>query len=439
QEVARCSPDGTCPAIAAPNGEKRTYAAVAVNAVGQSAASVQTIAWAYAAPPAPPTVRVRPGPTAHDGGVVALTVEGLDPETGSVEITSPTGELLRVAAGATSTLEVPSYRLGSNARSPISVTPYSRFDLPPGLGGSPMGATAIGWGNGIGAPLNPQLNLTSASNGDGSSTITARATAQLNGQDSTLRYGIVQDGQSCAPVAGGATASFVLPDGEEYRFNVCVGSYWNEQSFGTSSATATVRATQSERAPRGYTYVVDPTPNVSGQRAEWVIRNAPTSTEAIPNRNRVEFRGWPTSSFGSYPDIDARYVHTVWGTPTPWADVAPSGSGMPYQVQANWAITSCVGGSPLGTTWDSSEDPGNARATVNFDPTNVRYYDASNALLAHEPGTWTVPTGAVRVEGVTVTVGWAGGYGLSPASATLSPFTCNPNNPPPPAPENPTP
>ncbi|MET0297584.1 MAG: Ig-like domain-containing protein, partial [Microbacterium sp.] len=44
QEVARCSPDGTCPAIAAPNGEKRTYAAVAVNAVGQSAASVQTIA-----------------------------------------------------------------------------------------------------------------------------------------------------------------------------------------------------------------------------------------------------------------------------------------------------------------------------------------------------------------------------------------------------------
>ena len=50
QVVAECTADGVCPAIAAPNGERRNYEAFAVNAVGESLTSVTTTAWAYDPP-----------------------------------------------------------------------------------------------------------------------------------------------------------------------------------------------------------------------------------------------------------------------------------------------------------------------------------------------------------------------------------------------------
>ncbi|MET0447210.1 MAG: Ig-like domain-containing protein, partial [Aeromicrobium sp.] len=298
-EVTRCASDGSCPPILAPNGERRTYQVFAVNAVGQSKGSVQTVAWAYDAPGDAAEVIVRPVPNGNEGGIVALVVEGLDPDTGSLEIASPSGELVRVEVprGATR-LEVPSYRVGSNTRSLISVTPYSRFDLPPGLGGSPSGGTTTAWGNGVGAPLDPQLVLESVSNGDGTSTVTARATAQLNGDGSRLHYGIVRDGETCRVAEGGAAATFPgLGDGEEYRFNLCVESVWSGQSFGSAAASATVRAQQAGRAPSGYTFAVDPNPDVGNGRAQWVIRAQPTSAEPVPNRNRVEFSGFTSSVF----------------------------------------------------------------------------------------------------------------------------------------------
>jgi hypothetical protein len=51
-------------------------------------------------------------------------------------------------------------------------------------------------------------------------------------------------------------------------------------------------------------------------------------------------------------------------------------------------------------------------------------------VLERTPDTWTVPVGAVRVDGITVTVNWdARGWGLSPASSTFS-GECDPNTPP---------
>ncbi|MDN3496140.1 Ig-like domain-containing protein [Planococcus sp. APC 4015] len=433
-EVARCSADGTCPPLSAPNGEKRTYQAFAVNAVGQSAASVQTVAWAYDPPAAPASVAVRPIQTAGEGGMVALTVEGLDPETGSLEISSPTGEVVRVAVAGGTTFEVPSYRIGTNESAPVSVTPYSRFELPAGLGGSPTGATTIGWGNGIGAPLSPQLTLTPASNGDGTTTITASASAQLNGSGSSLRYGIVQDGRPCSVSPGGSSANFTLPDGEEYRFNLCVESFLAGESFGATGASQTVRAVQADRAPRGYTFVVDGTPNVGAGRAEWIIRADPQSSERVPNRNFVQFARFPgNGTFGQDPGIQARYVHDVWGTASPWADVTPRSGSAPYQMQATWAVTSCVGRTALTTTSASSTAPGGERASVTFGNGELRYYDAADALLPHEAGTWTVPYGAERVEGIRVTASWSQ-WGLAPATTTFT-ADCSPGVPPEPEPE----
>ncbi len=427
QEVAQCAADGSCPAIAAPNGEERAYEAFAVNGVGESRTGVRTTAWAYDTPPTPSEVSVRPVVTGGEGGVVALTIDGLVPaETGSVEISSATGERVRVPLGRNQTrLEVSSYRVGTNSATPITVTPFSRFALPPGLGGSESGAAATVTGNGIGAPLEPRLSLSSASNGDGTATVTARGTALRNGDGSTLRYGIVLDGDRCTPVEGGETATFPgLEDGSEYRFHLCVESWWQDESFGAATATETVRAVQSGQAPTGWTFVVAPAPTIEGQRADWLIRDAPQSSERVPNNNRVEFRGWPTSVVGQNPNIEVRYVHRLWGTATPWAPVTPRAGSAPHQVQASWSAT-CVGGTDLAPAGDSS----GGLAAFAFGNTGLVFTDANGQVLPRTPDTWAVPVGAVRVDGITVTANWdAQGWGLAAASATFS-AECDPNTP----------
>jgi hypothetical protein len=367
------------------------------------------------------------------GGIVSLVIDGIDAgETGSVGISSPAGETVRVAVSRNQTrLEVPSYRVGSNSASLVTVTPYSRFDLPPGLGGSTSGGVVTVQANGIGSPLSPQLTLSAASNGDGTSTITARGSATRNGDGSALRYGIVQEGRRCAVIDDGETATFPgLEDGEEYAFRMCVESWWDDEVFGRAETTATVRAHQSGRAPEGWTFVVDARPDVQTQRADWIIRADPTSTERLPNRNRAEFSGWGpgTTIFGRDPVIQVRYVHEVWGTSTGWSSVTPRAGSAPYQLQATWEVASCVGGSPLVPRGQSSNAPDGSSAAISFGNAGLRFYDDRDQLLTRTADSWDVPVGAVRVEGVAVSVSWdAQGWGLSPASAEFS-ARCQPNN-----------
>ncbi|GAB3603722.1 Ig-like domain-containing protein [Microbacterium aureliae] len=435
QVVARCGADGACPAIAAPNGEERSYSAVAVNAVGESRQAVRTTAWAYDPPPAPESVSARPVVTSDGaGGLVSVTVQGIDgAQTGAIEVASPVGETVRVPVGRGQTrVEIGSFRVGANTRTAVTVTPLSRFSLPPGLEGSTSGAGVTIQTNGVGRPLDPQLSLSSVSNGDGTSTVTALATARLNGDGSTLRYDIVPDGAPCLPSADGATATFPnLPDGEEYRYTACVDSVVDGTSFGRSTATATVQAQQTGRAPRGWTFVVDAVPNVAAERADWIIRQQPTSTERVPNNNDVEIVGGPpTSVFGQDPGIQVRYVHRFWDRATPWATVVPAAGSAPYQVQARWWVESCVGGGQLTPRGDSSSAPGGGTAAIAFGNTALRYYDAAGVLLPHTAGTWDVPVGAARVDGISVTANWnAQGWNLAPAATAFS-AACTPNLPP---------
>ncbi|MCW3492381.1 Ig-like domain-containing protein [Microbacterium sp. SSM24] len=428
QTVAQCTADGTCPAIEAPNGEERTYEAFAVNGVGESRTGVRTAAWAYDTPPSPSAVTVRPVVTAGEGGLVALAIEGLVPsETGSVEINSATGERVRIPLSRNQTrLDVLSYRVGTNSATPITVTPFSRFALPPGLGGSESGAAVTVSGNGIGAPLDPRLSLSSESNGNGTATVTARATALRNGDGSTIRFGIVQEGDRCTPTVGGDTATFPgLQDGNEYTFRLCAESWSQDEAFGSSTVTEKVRAVQSGRAPTGWTFAVAPDPNVDGQRADWVIRDAPQSSERLPNRNRVEFRGWPTSVVGQNPNIEVRYVHELWGTATPWAAVSARAGSAPYPVQATWSVASCVGGSDLAPAGSSTD----AAAAFAFGNGGLVFYDQNDNVLPRTPDTWAVPLGAVRVDGIAVSVNWdSRGWGLAAASSTFS-AVCDPNTP----------
>ncbi|MET0448754.1 MAG: Ig-like domain-containing protein, partial [Aeromicrobium sp.] len=88
-EVARCSADGVCPVIPAPNGEQRVYEAWAANGVGESKASVRTTAWAYDTPGTPAQVDWAPTQNGNEGNVISLRVTGVDAaETGYLEIVS---------------------------------------------------------------------------------------------------------------------------------------------------------------------------------------------------------------------------------------------------------------------------------------------------------------------------------------------------------------
>ncbi|WP_248239826.1 Ig-like domain-containing protein [Microbacterium kunmingense] len=426
QVVAECGPGGTCPPISAPNGERRTYEAVAVNAVGESRGAVRTEAWAYDAPPAPSSVQWIPLETRGEGGYIALRIEGVDPSrTGSLEITSPTGERSVVNVGSRdTTVDVRSYRVGSNAPTPVTVTPYSRFDRPPGLGGGGVnaGASVTVNANGVGAPLSPALDLESVSDGDGTSTITARASAGPNGAGSTLRFGIVQEGDRCVTSDNGATATFPgFEDGEEYEFEMCVDSVFQGEVYGTATATATVRAAQSAAAPTGYTFVVDGRPNVGQNRADWIIRDQPTSNAEVPNRNQVRFSGLPSTVFGQDPRVRVWYEHQFWGTRSAEATVTPREGSAPWQMTASWRATSCVGGSTLTLVGDSSTGPGGNGAAISFSPANLRYFDADNNVLPHTADSFAVPQGADRVEGITVTVDWsARGWGLQNVTERFS-------------------
>ncbi len=434
QPIAQCTLDGICPAIPSANGQKRTFEVVAVNAVGESRSSARTTAWAYGAPATPTGITARPVVTRGDGGVVRLSIDTIDPaSTGMLELASPVGDTVRVPVAPGQTrLDVPSFRVGANTATLVTITPLPRFAVPSGVGGPTTGTPATITTNGIGAPLEAALALTSTSDGGGTSTVRATAGARTNGDGAQLRYGIVREGQRCTATAGGESASFGgLSDGQEYAFAVCVESWFDGQLYGRTTATASVRAAQSANAPVGFTFVVDPTPQVADQQARWRITAPPTSADVPPRNNEPQFDGGPPSTvYDRDPGIRVRYVHRVWGTASAWADVAPAPGSAPYQVQARWGVASCVGGTVLQTTSNSSNDPSGGKAAITFDATALVYRDAAGAVLPQSADPWLVPAGAVRVSGIGVTVSWAAqGWNLSPATASLA-ASCQPNLPP---------
>ena len=135
-------------------------------------------------------------------------------------------------------------------------------------------------------------------------------------------------------------------------------------------------------------------PNVSGSRAEWIIRSSPTSDERRPQPEprRVRRLGPGTTVFDRDPGIQVRYVHELWGTATPWATVTPRAGSAPYQVQARWWVESCVGGSDLVAARRLVGGHGRRQGGDRRSATpGLRYFDASGAQLAHTADTWDGP------------------------------------------------
>ncbi|WP_292831664.1 Ig-like domain-containing protein [Microbacterium sp.] len=422
QVVATCAPQGLCPEIAAPNGERRTYEVVAVNAVGASRAAVRTVAWAYEPPAAPTGVSSTPVVTAGEGGVAAITITGVDAAgTGALQISSPVGDTVSVEVSPRQTsVTVRSFRVGSNTPTTVTVTPISRFDAPPGVGGPASESVTVS-AHGIGAPLSPTLTLSAVNTGNGRAEVTAVGTATSGGEGSTLRYGIVPEGRTCTTSAGGDRAVFSnLPDGRQYTFVLCAESWLDGVRYGRVTASADVRAAQNGGSPRGYTFVVGPAAHVADGRATWTIDQAPTSPETPPVNNAAVFDRFPSSVFDTDPGIRVRYEHTSGWWQSAWGSVAPAPGSAPYQVQARWSLGSCTGGALLAPSGSSTD----GRASITFGGDQITYFDAAGAVLPTGEDPLLVPAAAVRVSGVGVRVDWAA-WNLEPAIAEMS-ATCTP-------------
>lgn len=422
--VGQCTAAGECPSLAAPNGEQRVYEAYAINAVGASATAVRTRAWAYNAPAAPTSMRAAPVVTGGAGGVASLTISGVDAaDTGALQISSPAGESIRVAVPAGQTeIVVPAFRVGSNTATTVTITPQSRFDVPPGTGAGPPTGSLTGVANGIGAPTDLVLTLSAKSVGNGKTDITASGAARPGGDGAQLRWGIVPDGELCTYSADGRERTFRgYDDGRLYTFVLCVESWYDDRSYGRATVRGEVRAVQSTAAPGGYTFRVGPDAHIERQRATWTIDQAPTSNERVPNNNDVVFSGYPSGVFDSDPGIRVRYVHQSGWWQSEWGTVTPARGSAPYQVQARWWVDSCVGGATLAPQASSS----GGRGTVAFSPDGLTYYDAEGRVLPRDGDAWTVPDAAVRVDGIGVEVRWPGAWNLDAAATSFS-ATCTP-------------
>ena len=432
--VARCGADGTCPPISAPNGEQREYVVTAVNGVGESRGSVRTLGWAYDPPARPGSADFTPVVTRDgEGNVADLVIRGIESaETGQLEVRSAAGETRTISVGRNQDeVRVDGFRVGSNSRTEITVTPTSRFEIPAGLGGAAQGGALVFSAHGVGAPLDPAMTITSRSTGDGVSTVTVEGTARQNGTDSQLRYGIVE-GSFCRPGDDGSRREFPgKEDGVAYTFTFCVESSFDGRSYGTRSVTQEFRVAQDTAAPRGYTFRVGSRAEVGVEDgrpvARWRISGVDEGSDP-PRFNDVKytnFDGERSSVFGSDPNIGVYFQHRFWGTTSETGRVAPASGSAPYQVQASARVASCVGGENLDVSRSASNDQANL--TVDWDA--VRYFDGNGAALPTHAGPRVVPIGAVRVANVRVTVDWsARGWGLDSAVLQTE-ARCQPGTP----------
>ncbi|MGC3994168.1 MAG: Ig-like domain-containing protein [Propionicimonas sp.] len=431
-KVGTCGADGDCDPISAPIGDRRSYQVTAYNAVGESKDGVSVDAWAYGTPPAPGGATAEPVVTSSGRGqVVKLTITGVDAsQTDRLRISSEAGGSTTVGVDRDqSTVEVPAYDVGSNSRTRITITPVSRYDSPPDLGGSGDGNSITVYGNGIGAPKDLSLDLTSTvAAGATTADLTATGSASANGEGSEVRYGFARAGQSCQPTGTATSQVFSgVQAGDAYDITMCTASVFNGQVYGTSEVTETVRAVQKPAAPTGYTFVVRALASGSSSRPQWLVTATPTSAEQPPYRNRAVFDE-PSGSFGAdfASGFRVRYCHEqwtdecgAWGAVTANADAA-AGPTAPYQVQVTGlGLGTCTGGKVPTAAGDST----GGKATISADATNADYWvpDAAGGGAWVDAGTdGSAPATATRVRNLTLTVAWPAAWGLNPYSTTTS-------------------
>lgn len=427
-EVATCGADGGCPVIHAPNGEPRTYSVVAFNGTGTSAGAVETVAWAYNPPPRPAGASAVPTVTQDGAGLRAdITIHGIAAdETARITLRSAATGAVETFDVYQSTVTIPNYFVGSNTPTDILITPQSRWAIPPGLEGVESGESITIQANGIGAPSNLSLEVSSENTGGGTATMIADGGAQPGGTGATVSYGFALEGRPCDPWSSGSGHGEIpgVADGYMYGVTMCVSSVYQGRSYGTTSVTEYAPAVQSDAPPQGYTFRVGGQPSIEKRSAShavasWSIASVDGGGQ-VPNNNEVRFEGWgPGSSvYGKNPGIKVYYQHVEWGTRSQAGEVKPADGSAPYQVNAGVRISGCKPGTNLAITRAGGSTLGGSPATINYRWDAVRYYSdaAATKEIAGTRGDRVVPENAKAVR-ASPGMNWNGAYGLQGTGA----------------------
>ena len=406
-----CSASGECPAITdVANGVKATYSAVAVNAVGSSAASAGTQAWSYA-PPGMSGASAVPvydaGLTSPTSGVVELTLDSGDDSTRSYQVND---QVIAATGGRTTTR----LTLGVGPQT-VLVTPLSRFTPPPIAGGS-NSSTASVEVMVAGAPTLSGGTLSATSKSVTVAELAPNATgstkpetlvyvAYLGGAPSCTA---AADGSLIAPATAqtGATISGLVKN-KDYMVLACYGN-----GFGVAQVTLGPITTWEQPAgPTGYTYKVatDPVKHV------YTIVT-PTSTEPVPADHTVEFSGFPTDVWGAAPTITVRYcLNGKTAVCGPYAAVKPAQADRAWQARIDTvAAGACKPGARLVM---AAGGAGSESATVTVVRATYLTPDKPNPAtpdVTPTTSSWavvegsTVPADATQVKNIEWSLAWGG-------------------------------
>ena len=450
QVVAECAADGTCPAIAAPNGEPRTYEAVR----GQRRRRV-------ARQRADGRLGVRPAAAADDRRRAAgrhrrrgrrrrarRSTASTPRETGSVEITSATGETVRIPPSAARPDEprgpvVPGRNEHPRRRSPSRRSRAS--SCPPGSAAARRAAPRRSRRTASAPRWTCRSCLTSrrTATAPRPSPRTRQRRVGRRRVDAALRHRA--RGRALHDRRRGVRGDLPRPRGRRGvplhgLRRVLVRRRVVRRVDRRPSRFARM---QSGRAPRGWTFAVDARAQCLGHAGR--VGHPPEPdverARAQPEPRRVLRLGAGHDRCSTAtPAIRCGTSTSRGGPRRRGLSVAPRAGSAPYQVQARWWVESCVGGSrPRRRGATRRPTPPAARRRSRSANGGLRYYDATGAQLAHTADTWTVPVGAVRVEGIA-RVGRLDGAGLGPVArerhvhGDVRPEPPRPSPPSPPAP-----
>ena len=423
-----------------PTASSATYEAFAVNAVGESRASVRTVAWAYDPPPAPASVIDASGrDTGGEGGVVALSIEGIDAvETGSVEITSATGETVRVPVGpGRRASRCPSYRVGTNTVDPDhGHAVLALRACPRASAAARRGARRRSWANGIGAPrdvaLDAHLRVRRRRHVDrhrARVSALSAATARRCATASSAR-----EAPARPPSAGPRRPSPGSRTARSTASPRASSPGTTARRSGATTDTETVRASAVRQSPARMDLRRRSARRTSPARARsGSSGRSPRSDERVPNQNRVEFGGWGpgTSVFDRDPAIQRALRARVLGDRDAVGErrsrrraarpirCRRAGGCSPASAAARWS------------RWATRRTtPPAARRRSRSATGGLRYYDADRRAAAAArptpgPSRSAPSRRGHRRDGRLDAQGW----GLAPATATLSAHAATPTSP----------
>lgn len=444
REVATCGPDGSCPVISAPNGERREYVVRAFNATGVSEDTASTVAWAYNPPPRPQSASARPSQTWDGtGGRADITVTGIAArETRALTVYS-------AATGQTETYPVYGERMviddfvvGQNASTQILITPLSSHDIPPGIGnGSESGEVLEITAYGVSSPSKPDITVSQTRLGGDQVRLDVTATASPGGPNTQVEYAFGRD-EDCRGFSSASTTSFQVTDGQSYTIFACARSMHDGDEYGTSSADTEVRVVPEMPAPTGAEFKVRESPDVQGNVAQWTLQWVSRPTSREPNGAELVPGEPPQSStvFGRDPGIAFWWQHKQWDdVRSPEGYAVPASGSAPYQLSATGSVLGeCQVGAAVPTVTVTADSLDRAQPTVTeVAPT----FQKRVGIFGWQTVSWQagepVPPGAERVL-FTPKVSWGGKYGLQDARLEVTaPCAPAPADPDPTDPETP--